>query len=138
MNAKKILKYICLCSLLKSNFLFGDVSLKQPSQEFFKNNQNVLIIDIRPEEEVWANGKVYCAKNIPLYDDNGNMILEEFIKELKETIGDKEEFAIMCGSGYRSLKISELLSEKFNYNIINLKGGLNNAIKEGVKIVEVE
>jgi rhodanese-related sulfurtransferase len=133
-----IIKNFCLCALLKGNFLFSDVSIKKPSKQFFTDHKDLIVIDIRPEEEVWANGKVYCAKNIPLYDDMGNMILKEFIEELKNTVGDNKEIAIMCGSGYRSIKISELLSEKFNYNVINLKGGLNNAIKEGVKIIEVD
>jgi len=138
MNLKKIMNTFCLCTLLKSNLLFSDVSITKPSKKFFKDHKDLIIIDIRPEEEVWASGKVYCAKNIPLYDDKGNMILKEFLEELKEEVGINKNIAIMCGSGYRSIQISEILSEKYNYNVINLKGGLNNAIKEGVKIIEVE
>jgi len=46
-----------------------------------------------------------------------------------------EPFALICRVGSRTSLVSEFLSEKLGYHVINLKGGIVKMIQEGYRTV---
>ena len=49
------------------------------------------------------------------------------------TVNKDEPFALICRVGSRTGIVSEFLSEKLGYKVINLKGGIMKMIQEGYK-----
>jgi len=91
----------------------GEIKEITPSEvEQMMNNDNIVIIDVREDEEV-AQGMIENAKHIPLGD------VPEKVSEL-----DKEkEYILVCRSGRRSLNASKYMDEH-GFKVINMKGGM--------------
>ncbi|MFC7063592.1 rhodanese-like domain-containing protein [Halobacillus seohaensis] len=80
--------------------------------ERVKSDQKVSIIDVREDEEV-AQGKIPGARHIPLGQIEGRL----------HEIDPSKEHIMVCRSGGRSGKASEILKEK-NYEVTNMTGGM--------------
>ena len=72
------------------------------------------------------------------FDEKGNFNIEIFLKQLNEVVNKDEQFALICRTGSRTGRVSELLSNKFGYNVINLRGGIVKMIEEGYKTVPID
>ena len=71
------------------------------------NDDNIQIIDIRSPVE-WEYGVLKSAILVNLTDNNGNYN-ENFIDEIKNKIDPNKKIALICRSGHRSQRGSEIL-----------------------------
>jgi len=98
-------------------------------------DKNVKIIDIRTPSEWKETGIVKGSYTIMFFDEKGNFNVENFLKQLDMIVKKDEQFALICRVGSRTGMVSEFLSEKLGYKVINLKGGIMKMIHEGYKTV---
>tara|TARA_A100000164_G_C21842111_1_gene740605 strand:- start:558 stop:938 length:381 start_codon:yes stop_codon:yes gene_type:complete len=102
-----------------------------PSKEiknYLKNNSKTILLDVRTKEEWDQIGKPDGDKiGIKTYflssQFQGRIINENFVKEFENFKIDKDcEILVMCGSGNRSQRAAELLSEK-GFKCLNVSDG---------------
>ncbi len=98
-------------------------------------DKKIKIIDIRTPAEWKETGIIKDSYTIMFFDEAGNFDVEMFLKQLDMAVGKDETFALVCRVGSRTGMVSEFLSEKLNYKVINLKGGIMKMIHEGYKTV---
>ena len=98
-------------------------------------DKNIKIIDIRTPAEWKETGIVEGSYTIMFFDERGNFNLESFLRQLNMAVKKDEQFALICRVGSRTGMVSEFLSEKLGYNVINLQGGIMKMIYEGYKTV---
>ena len=96
-------------------------------KDFVKENPRSILLDVRTKEE-WDQGKPDGDKiGIKTYflssQFQGRIINENFIKEFEDLKIDKNsEILVMCGSGNRSQRAAELLTEK-GFKCLNVSDG---------------
>jgi len=98
-------------------------------------DKNIKIIDIRTPTEWKETGIVKGSYTIMFFDEKGNFNVESFLNQLNMVVKKDESFALICRVGSRTGMVSEFLSEKLGYKVINLKGGIMKMIYEGYKTV---
>jgi rhodanese-related sulfurtransferase len=98
-------------------------------------NENIKIIDIRTPAEWKETGIVKGSYTIMFFDEKGNFNVADFLKQLDSVVQKDETFALICRVGSRTSIVSEFLSERLGYKVINLKGGIMKMIYEGYKTV---
>jgi len=98
-------------------------------------DKNIKIIDIRTPAEWKETGIVKGSYTIMFFDERGNFNLEGFLRKLNMAVKKDEQFALICRVGSRTGMVSEFLSEKLGYNVINLQGGIMKMIYEGYRTV---
>jgi len=120
---KKILSNLFLIIFLLVQVTCAQIdSSKSISVEKFKkelkNNKDLIVLDVRtPQELSGSLGKIEGSINIPVQD------LEKRIEELA---GYKnKEIAVICRSGNRSVKGTEILT-KNGFNAKNVLGGMKS------------
>jgi rhodanese-related sulfurtransferase len=82
------------------------------------------IVDIRTPGEWKETGLLKRAIPIMLFDEKGNYDLKLFLEQLNSTVDTKKPFAIICRTGSRTKILASFLSQKMNYDVINLKSGM--------------
>jgi len=97
--------------------------------------ENITIIDIRTPAEWRETGIVKGSYTITFFDEKGNFNVESFLKQLNMAVKKDEKFALLCRVGSRTGMVSEFLSEKLGYKVINLKGGIMKMLHEGYQTV---
>ena len=97
--------------------------------------KNIKIIDIRTPSEWKETGIVKGSYTIMFFDEQGNFYVPDFLKEIDKVVKKDEPFALICRVGSRTGIVSEFLSERLGYKVINLKGGIMKMIHEGYKTV---
>ena len=97
-------------------------------KEFIKQNPKSILLDVRTREE-WdqigkPDGDKIAIKTYFLSSQfQGRVINENFVKEFENLKIDKNcEILVMCGSGNRSQRATELLSEK-GFKCLNVSDG---------------
>lgn len=98
------------------------------------SDNSIQIIDIRTPNE-WKQGVLKGAILVNLTDNNGEFN-EKFLGNIKEKIDPNKKIAIICRSGVRSLRASELLVQNGYKDVINLSGGMILASQKGLDIVK--
>ena len=99
-------------------------------KEFIKQNPKSILLDVRTREEWDQIGKPDGDKiGIKTYflssQFQGRIINENFIKEFENFKIDKNcEILVMCGSGNRSQRAAELLTEK-SFKCLNVSDGFS-------------
>lgn len=91
------------------------------------------IVDIRTEAEWKQTGIVKGSHTITFYDEKGNYNAKKFLKELEKVVSKSEAFGLICRSGNRTTSVSDFLRKSGYKNVINLKGGVLQAHKNGVE-----
>ena len=97
-------------------------------KDFIKENPKSILLDVRTKEEWGQIGKPDGDRiGIKTYflssQFQGRIIIENFIKEFEDLKIDKNsEILVMCGSGNRSQRAAELLSEK-GFKCLNVSDG---------------
>ena len=106
-------------------------------QDFVKENPKSVLLDVRTKEEWDQIGKPDGDKiGIKTYflslQFQGRIINENFTKEFENLKIDKScEVLIMCGSGNRSQRAAELLTEK-GFKCSNVSDGFRGAGEEKI------
>ena len=98
------------------------------------SDNSIQIIDIRTPNE-WKQGVLKGAILVNLTDNNGEFN-EKFLENIKEKIDPNKKIAVICRSGVRSLRASELLVQNGYKDVINLSGGMMLASQKGLDIVK--
>ena len=98
-------------------------------------DKKVKIIDIRTPAEWKETGIVKDSYTIMFFDEVGNFNVENFVTQLNMAVKKDEQFALICRTGSRTTMVSQFLSDKLGYKVINLKGGIMKIIQEGYKTV---
>lgn len=98
-------------------------------------DKKIKIIDIRTPAEWKETGIIKDAYTITFFDEQGNFNIENFLKKLNMAVKKDEQFALICRTGSRTTMVSQFLSDKLGYKVINLKGGIMKMIQEGYKTV---
>lgn len=94
------------------------------------------IVDIRREEEWQQTGIVEGSYTITFFNKNGEFNMNDFVKKLSKVVGKDETFAIICRTGHRTGIAVQYLHQAGYTNVINLKGGITEAVQNGVPLVK--
>lgn len=127
------MKKIILISLLLATSAIAELQHVWATPGFV--DKNIKIIDIRTPEEWKETGIVKDSYMIMFFDEEGNFNVESFLNQLNMIVKEGESFALICRVGSRTGIVSEFLSDKLGYKVINLKGGIMKMIHEGYKTV---
>lgn len=127
------MKKIILILLISFSPLIAELENIWATPSFTK--KNIKIIDIRTAAEWRETGIVKGSYTITFFDEKGNFDVESFLKKLNIIVKKDEKFALLCRVGSRTGMVSEFLSEKLHYHVINLKGGIMKMIDEGYQTV---
>lgn len=111
-----------LSLLIVSVSLFASVTNEEASQKLF--DSNIPIIDIRTPGEWKETGLLKGSIPIMLFDEKGNYDLKLFLEQLNKVVDTKKPFAIICRTGSRTSVLAPFLSQKLNYDVINIKSGI--------------
>ena len=103
-------------------------------KSYIKDNPNSVLLDVRTKEE-WDQGKPNGEKiGLKTYflslQFEGGVINKNFLNEFNNlNIDKKTKILVMCGSGGRSQRSAELLTEK-GYDCLNILDGFNGNSQE--------
>ncbi len=128
-----IMRKIVFTLLFLATSLMADLTHVWASKSFA--DKNIKIIDIRTPAEWKETGIVKGSYTIMFFDEKGNFSVKDFLKDLDKVVKKDEPFALICRVGSRTSLVSEFLSQKMGYKVINLKGGIMKMIGEGYKTV---
>lgn len=121
------MKKIIFTLILFTISLLADVQNEYISKELLK--QNIPIVDIRTPGEWRETGLIKGAVPIMFWDEKGNYDARKFLIELNQKVDTKKPFALICHTGSRTSIVAPWLAKEFGYKVINLKGGMEYAIK---------
>jgi len=94
--------------------------------------QHIPIVDIRTPGEWQATGTIPGALKITFFTRQG--INQNFEDELKAHHLDKNsKFAVICRTGHRSTRATQILKSEGYKNVINLEGGMYGVFKSLLK-----
>ena len=127
------MKRIVFGLLLLATSLFAELKQEWSTENFLQ--KNIKIIDIRTPAEWRETGIVKGSYPIMFFDEQGNYDVPKFLKALNKVVKKDEQFALICRVGSRTGMVSEFLSNKLGYKVINLKGGIMKLISEGYRPV---
>ncbi len=119
-----MIKGLLTLLLTLSAALYAEVSNITTDAEFVA--KKIPIVDIRTAPEWRDTGVLKDAILITFFDENRNYDIDKFVKELNSELNTSKEFALICRSGARSALVAKMLSQKYNYNVINLVGGMRH------------
>lgn len=102
--------------------LFAAITNEEASQNLI--NSNIPIVDIRTPGEWKETGLLKGSIPIMLFDEKGNYDLKDFLEKLNVAVDTKKPFAIICRTGSRTSVLAPFLSQKLNYDVINIKSGI--------------
>ena len=127
------MKKIVLTFLVLASGLMAQLQQVWATPQF--TQKNIKIIDIRTPTEWKETGIIKDAYTITFFDEQGRFSVPDFLNKLDKVVKKDEQFALICRVGSRTSMVSEFLSEKLGYKVINLKGGIIKMIHEGYKTV---
>jgi rhodanese-related sulfurtransferase len=67
---------------------------------------------------------------LTFFDEKGKFDEQSFIRSLESIVTKDEEFALVCHMGARTKFSGNILSQKYGYKVISLKGSMDKLIKE--------
>lgn len=113
---------IFLSLLLLTLTLFGKLTNEYVSQEML--TKKIPIVDIRTPGEWRETGLLKGAIPIMFFNEKGEYNIPKFLEELNAKVDTKKPFALICRTGSRTGMVSQFLSQKLHYQVINLRGGM--------------
>ena len=121
------MKKIILSLILLSASLFAQLTSQYLTKDFL--NKNIPIVDVRTPGEWRETGLLKGAIPITFFNAKGKYDAKKFLTQLNKKVDTTKPFALICHTGSRTSIIAPWLSKEFNYNVINLKGGMEYATK---------
>lgn len=97
-------------------------------------DSKIKIIDIRTPNEWKTTGLLKGSIPIMFFDEQGNYNAEAFIEKLNKVVKKEEKFALICNSGSRTQVVGNFLGKQQGYNVIDLKGGIQDAIRKKIPL----
>lgn len=96
-------------------------------------SQDIPIIDIRTESEWRETGIIPQSHLITFYKEDQSYNEKEFLKALGAIVTKDDTFVILCRSGNRSMKVTHFLVAQGYIHVINMSGGITEAMHNGVQ-----
>jgi rhodanese-related sulfurtransferase len=115
---------------------FNEIDEKK-LQELMK--KDIVIIDIRREEEFKKYGIIKGAKTITFFDKKGVYDIPKWMNKFVKLVKNKEQkFVLYCAHANRTKVVGNFLSKNLGYkNVYDLKGGINYGwLDKGLKTVK--
>jgi len=125
-------KKFLITLLVASTTLFATVKNVNVTPAALKD---IKVIDIRTPGEWMQTGIVKGAHPIMFFDERGQYNIDKFLEELNKVVKKDEEFALICRTGSRTTMVSQFLSEKLGYKVVNLQGGMMQLMAQGYQPV---
>ena len=116
------MKKIIALFFILSISVFATITNEEASQKLI--DSNIPIVDIRTPEEWKETGLLKRSIPIMLFDEKGNYNLQVFLDQLNKAVDTTKPFAIICRTGSRTKLLASFLSNKLNYDVINIKSGI--------------
>lgn len=98
-------------------------------------SQDIPIIDIRTASEWRETGVIPQSNLITFYQEDHSYNEKEFLEALAAVVSKDDIFAILCRSGNRSMKVTHFLASQGYTHVINLSGGIQEAMKNGIQTI---
>lgn len=95
--------------------------------------QDIPVIDIRTASEWRETGVIPQSHLITFYKEDQSYNEKEFLEALAAIVSKDDTFAILCRSGNRSMKVTHFLASQGYSHVINLSGGIQEAMKNGIQ-----
>ena len=127
------MKYLISLLLLLSSLLHAEYNLQPYSNELTKNHTP--IVDIRTVGEWKETGIIKGAIPIQFFNERGQYDIPAFLKALNASVDTTKPFALICHTGSRTKMVSQFLSDELKYNVIDIQGGMEEAVKHHAPIV---
>ena len=119
--------------------LFAQLKEVDNNQLVKMKEKELIIIDIRREDEWEKTGIIEGATMLTFFDKNGRYNVQKWLNDFSQIVKDKETtFVIYCAHANRTKAVGSLLSESLGFkNVYELKGGINYGwIDKGMKTVK--
>jgi len=116
------LKKIILIFLLLFSFAEANVITQYPSQDIL--DSKIPIVDIRTPDEWKETGLIKGAIPIMFFTPQGSYDIDKFLTQLNAKVDTKKPFALICRTGSRTKMVAAFLSKEFNYEVMDLTGGM--------------
>lgn len=94
----------------------------------------IKIIDIRTHDEWKRTGIVKNSYTMTFFNSSGHYNAEAFLHKLAKVVQKNENFALIGSNGTRTAIIAAFLRKQGYRNVIDLTGGIEKAIANGVQI----
>lgn len=109
------------------------VQTEELSKEFL--NKQIPIIDIRTKEDWKTTAVLKDSILMTFFKHDGRFDKRFFIRNLNAIVDKNSQFAILSRTGDKSEKVARILKSEGYENVINLKGGIRQGIKNKVEFV---
>lgn len=116
------MKKIFLLILALNISLFAWIKNENASMEML--NSGIPIVDIRTPGEWKETGLLKGSIPIMLFDEKGKYDLKDFLDKLNKAVDTTKPFALICRTGSRTRILAPFLSQKLNYDVINITNGI--------------
>ena len=99
---------------------------------------DVLVIDIRREEEWKHTGIIAGSKTITFFDKQGR-VSEDFLPKFTAIAKKDQPVVLICRTGGRTKVASQAIAQQLGYeNVINVTDGIMSWIAEKRPVIEYE
>ena len=116
------MKKIIITALLLISSLYATLSNEYPTQKLL--DSQIPIVDIRTPPEWVETGLIQGAIPIMFFNEQGNYNINTWLTELNKKVDTTKPFALICRTGSRTAVLAPFLSQKLNYQVINIQGGM--------------
>ncbi len=127
------MKKLLILLVMFSVTLFASIKEQEASMELI--NSGIPIVDIRTPGEWKETGLLKGSIPIMLFDEKGNYDLKDFLEKLNKAVDTKQPFALICRTGSRTKVLAPFLSQRLNYDVINITSGIVYAKKMKLPIL---
>ena len=95
-------------------------------------NENIVLIDVRRENEFHATGIIKNSITLTFFDDLGNYDIEMWMNEFEKYVKSKDQkFVLICAHANRTTVIGNFLIDQGYTNVAHLYGGIALWFDEG-------
>jgi rhodanese-related sulfurtransferase len=107
-------------------------------QKEMKNN-NIIVIDIRRDDEFKKYGTIKNSYKLTFFDDQGKYDINSWMGRFIKIVKTKDTpFVLVCAHSNRTKVVGKFLSKQLNYtDVYELDGGINYGwLDKGLKTVK--
>ena len=116
------LKKIFLTLLITLSSLSAELNNEYLSKKLLYSK--IPIVDIRTVGEWKETGILKDSITIQFFTEQGNYNIPGFLEQLNTKLDTTKPFALVCRTGSRTKMVAQFLSDKYNYKVTNITGGI--------------
>lgn len=100
-------------------------------------DDNIVMIDVRREDEFARTGVIKNAHLLTFFDDYGNYDLNEWMEEFEKLVTSKDQtFVLICAHANRTRNIGNYLVQQGYKHTSHLMGGMALWLQELRPVIE--